>query len=109
MAGLEGIVFLLEVVQYVTHAHAYTRCLVAVRRTYAFACRAYFVFSLESLVGTVQGAVCRQYEVGAFADMQAFPDVVAGVLQFFRLYIEEVGSYDTAVADNVKRVVVEDA
>ena len=108
VAGLEGCVLGVEIVENIAHAQADACCLVAIRRADALARSANLGLSLGGLVGAVEHAVGGQDEVGAAADVQAVGELVARSLQFARFGHEEVGRNDAAVADNIDFAFVED-
>ena len=79
------------------------------RPTRAASGSSHFVFAFGSFVGTVQHTVCGQDEVCTAADVQAFGELITGVLEFASLGHEQVGCDDASVTYDVDFSFIEDA
>ena len=109
MAGLGGCIFLLEVLQNITHTQAGAAHLVGIGGADALAGGAHLVLAFLSFVGSIEHTVGGHNEVCLLRDVQALLQWVPALFQCFCLIHEEVGSQHHAVADDIYLVALEDA
>ena len=107
MAGLGSRVFLIKVVQDVTHTQTVAADFIRISGADALACGSHLGVSLGCLVSGIQQAVGRQNEVGLLGDVQTFFQVVAGSLQCFGLGFEQSRVQYHPVTDDVYLIALE--
>ena len=102
VACFQHLVFLLEVLQDVSHAQTSTAGFLAISGADTLTCSPHLVLSLGCFVCPVQNAMSGQDEVGALADVQTLLQIVTCGFQLLGFSHEKVWSYHTSVANDVE-------